>query len=51
MVKENSYNFAFLDEKDFACPPQHLSGKNRPFIVHFKGKYNKELIRNYFEFV
>ena len=38
----------FLDEKNFACPPQHLSGKDRPFLVHFKGKYNKELIKKYF---
>ncbi len=51
LVEENNYKFAFLEEKDFACPPQHLSGQNRPFIVHFKGKYNKELIKKYFEFV
>tara|TARA_X000000950_G_scaffold243081_1_gene297897 strand:- start:55 stop:771 length:717 start_codon:yes stop_codon:yes gene_type:complete len=51
LVEENKYNFAFLEERNFACPPQHLSGKDRPFIVHFKGKYNKELIKNYFKFV
>ena len=51
LVEENNYKFAFLDEKNFACPPQHLSGKDRPFIVHFKGKYNKDLIKDYFEFV
>ena len=51
LVNENNYKFAFLDEKNFACPPQHLSGKDRPFIVHFKGKYNKDLIKDYFEFV
>ena len=51
LVNENNYKFAFLDEKNFACPPQHLSGQDRPFIVHFKGKYNKDLIKDYFEFV
>jgi len=51
LVEENNYKFAFLDEKSFACPPQHLSGKDRPFIVHFKGKYNKELIKDYYKYV
>ncbi len=51
LVEENKYKFAFLDEKSFACPPQHLSGKDRPFIVHFKGKYNKELIKDYYKYV
>ena len=51
LVEENNYKFAYLEEKHFACPPQHLSGKDRPFIIHFKGKYNKELIKKYYEFV
>ena len=51
LVEKNNYKFAYLEEKNFACPPQHLSGKDRPFIIHFKGKYNKELIKKYFEFV
>ena len=48
LVEENNYKFAYLEEKNFACPPQHLSGKDRPFIIHFKGKYNKELIKKYY---
>ena len=51
LVEENNYKFAYLEEKNFACPPQHLSGKDRPFIIHFKVKYNKELIKKYYEFV
>ena len=38
-------------KKILHAPPQHLSGKDRPFIVHFKGEYNKELIKKYYEFV
>ena len=40
-----------MAEKDFACPPQYLDGKTRPFAIHFKGKINKQIIKKYNEYV
>ena len=51
LVKEKKFKFGFLEEKEFACPPQYLSGKSRPFTVHFKGKNNKKLIKKYYNYI
>ena len=51
IVEQKKFSFGFVDEKDFACPPQNLKGNNRPFILHFKGKTNKELIKQYYKYV
>ena len=51
IVEKNNFDFGFVEEKDFACPPQNLNGKTRPFIIHFKGKINKEIIKKYYQFV
>ena len=51
IVEQKKFSFGFVDEKDFACPPQNLKGNNRPFILHFKGKTNKELIQQYYKYV
>ena len=51
IVEGKKFSFGFVDEKDFSCPPQHLKGNNRPFILHFKGKTNKELIEQYYKYV
>ncbi len=51
MVEGKIFNFGFIEEKDFACPPQNLDGNSRPFIVHFKGKINKKIIKQYYKYV
>lgn len=51
MVEQKIFNFGFIEEKDFGCPPQNLNGSSRPFIIHFKGKINKELIKKYYQYV
>ena len=51
MVEKKTFTFGFIEEKDFACPPQNLKGNTRPFIIHFKGKINKLLIKKYYEYV
>ena len=51
MVENNEFSFGFVEEKDFACPPQYLTGNTRPFIVHFKGKINKQIMSKYYNYV
>ena len=51
MVENKAFVFGFVEEKDFACPPQNLEGNTRPFILHFKGKTNKQIIKKYYEYV
>ena len=51
MVENKDFNFGFVEEKDFACPPQNLKGNTRPFILHFKGKINKQIMKKYYEYV
>ncbi len=51
MVEKKTFTFGFIEEKDFACPPQNLKGNTRPFIIHFKGKINKLMIKKYYEYV
>ena len=51
MVENNEFSFGFVEEKDFACPPQYLTGNTRPFIVHFKGKINKKIMSKYYNYV
>jgi len=51
VVEKKIFSFGFIDESNFACPPQNLNGNTRPFIIHFKGKINKELIKKYYEYV
>ena len=51
MVENKDFNFGFVEEKDFACPPQNLEGNTRPFILHFKGKINKQIMKKYYEYV
>ena len=46
LVKKSFENFDFVDEKLFACPPEYLDKKKFPFIVHFKGDFNKTVISN-----
>ncbi len=46
LVKKSFENFDFVDEKLFACPPEYLDKKKFPFIVHFKGDFNKSVISN-----
>ena len=46
LVKKSFENFDFVDEKLFACPPEYLDKKKFPFIVHFKGNFNKSVISN-----
>ncbi len=48
IVKKNKYNFAFLDEADFACPPKFLLENKPPFFIHFKGKNFKNLIKEFY---
>lgn len=51
MVENKAFAFGFVEEKDFACPPQNLKGNTRPFIIHFKGKINKQMIKKYYQYV
>ncbi|MDC3156827.1 hypothetical protein OA855_03405 [Pelagibacteraceae bacterium] len=51
MVNNNDFKFGFIEERDFGCPPQNLSGKTRPFLIHFKGKINKDIIKKYYQYV
>ncbi len=51
IVKNKNYKFAFLEEKDFACPPQFINEKKQPFTIHFKGKQSKSLIKDYYNFI
>ncbi len=48
IVKRNLYDFAFLSEADFACPPQFIRDSKNPFLIHFKGKKPKDMIESYY---
>ena len=48
IVNKNIYKFAYLNESDFACPPHFISKIKNPFIVHFKGKKSKSLIKEFY---
>ncbi len=49
IVEKNLYNFTFLNESDFACPPQCVLENKPPFLLHFKGKQQKSLIKEYYD--
>lgn len=51
IVKNENYKFAFLEEEDFACPPQFINENKQPFTIHFKGKQSKTLIKDYYNFI
>ena len=51
MVEKKTFTFGFIEEKNFACPPQYLKGNTRPFILHFKGKINKQTMKEYYKYV
>jgi len=51
VVEKKLYNFAFLNESDFACPPQFILENKPPFLIHFKGKKNKSLIKKYYDHI
>ena len=51
IVEKNLYKFAFLNESDFACPPQFIHKNKPPFLIHFKGKNYKSLIKEYYDHI
>ena len=51
IVSNKSYKFAFLNESDFACPPVYTIEKKPPYIIHFKGKNYKSLIKKYYHHI
>ena len=51
VVENKKFNIAFLQESDFACPPTFITDNKTPFILHFKGKASKNLIKKYYDFV
>lgn len=51
IVERNLYNFAFLNESDFACPPQFINQNKQPYLIHFKGKIYKTLIKEYYDHI
>ena len=50
-VLEKKFEFAFLQESEFACPPFYIDETKRPFIIHFKGKNTKNLIEKYYQYI
>ena len=44
VAKSNYFKINEIGEKDFACPPKFIDKDNAPFIVHFKGHDNKDLM-------
>ncbi len=48
IVNNRTYKFAFLNETDFACPPRYTIEKKPPYLIHFKGKNYKSLIKKYY---
>ena len=51
IVENKNFNFAFLKESEFACPPYFINEKKSPFIIHFKGKASKKLIKKYYNYI
>ncbi len=46
IVDKKIHKFAFLNESDFACPPRYINENKNPFLIHFKGKNSKYLIKD-----
>jgi hypothetical protein len=51
IVETKKFDIAFLQESDFACPPSFISNNKTPFILHFKGKVSKKLIKKYYDYI
>ena len=51
IVENKKYKFAFLKESEFACPPYFINEKKAPFIIHFKGRGTKDLIKKYYDLI
>ena len=51
IVENKKFNFAFLHESEFACPPYFIDEKKAPYIIHFKGKVTKDLIKKYYDII
>ena len=51
IVENKDFKFAFLQESEFACPPYFINEKKSPFIIHFKGKASKKLIKKYYNYI
>tara|TARA_B100001250_G_scaffold384276_1_gene378946 strand:+ start:1008 stop:1742 length:735 start_codon:yes stop_codon:yes gene_type:complete len=51
IVENKQYKFAFLKESEFACPPYFIDEKKAPFVIHFKGKGAKDLIKKYYSYI
>jgi hypothetical protein len=46
IVKNNSFTINEINEKKFACPPKFFEKTNPPYILHFKGYENKDLMKS-----
>ncbi len=51
IVNNSNYKFAFLNESDFACPPRYTIKNKPPYLIHFKGKNYKSLIKQYYHYM
>ena len=51
VVNYKKFKFAFLQESEFACPPYFIDEKKAPFVIHFKGKGTKNLIKKYYNYI